>query len=442
MNMTENNVSVTEHSGNQVIRTLFCLSLIFVVSLPQLSFAFGEIRLNDRNNVLADSMTARLIKNGFENVAATWQDRHAVVTYENRIFRYEIKAVQEVIILLMPLVKQQRYLTLIPQNENIPLVAVTVPVDEYLAFIKQEISIEKFVSTVEVSIDTDSAVRKLAGKQKINRSFYKFDILVTPQLKAQFGQRSDPIEVQINIAPELSTFLWKGMRLSAQVIIPLQNELNKEEDLVRPGLITLSQTFRLPQTTFFSTTAGYFTEQRYGVDFNIRKYFQNGRWAIGANLGYTGFASYLKGVWSYTDLDMLTTSMSADYRLSRFDLILGATYGRFLNKDKGLRLDILRQFGEVDIGFFALKTDTDTNGGFNFSIPIFPAKYLPARRLRISPASTFRWEYRYKGLDINGRQYKTGNRIIDFMKKLDPEYIKNELVNLEGWRSGETFNYN
>ncbi len=437
MNMTENNVSVTEHSGNQVIRTLFCLSLIFIVSLPQWSFAFGEIRLNDRNNVLADSMTARLIKNGFENVAVTWQDRHAVVTYENRIFRYEIKAVQEVIILLMPLVKQQRYLTLIPQNENIPLVAVTVPVDEYLAFRKQEVSIEKFVSTIDVSFEIDASWRKLQTTQTSNTSFYKFDILVTPQLKAQFGKRSDFIEAQINIAPELSTSLWKGMRLSAQLIIPLQNELTEEEDFVRPGLITLNQTFRLPQTTFLSTTIGYFTAQRYGVDFNVRKYFHNGRWSIGANLGYTGFASYLKGVWSYTNLDMLTTSISADYRLSRFDLILGATYGRFLNKDKGLRFDILRQFGEVDIGFFVLKTATGKNGGFNFSIPIFPSKYLPARFMRISPAKAFRLGYRYSGFDESGLQYNTGNRINDFMKRLNPDYIKNQFVKFGDWRDGQ-----
>ena len=89
-----------------------------------------------------------------------------------------------------------------------------------------------------------------------------------------------------------------------------------------------------------------------------------------------------------------------------------------------MRFDLLRRFGEVEIGFFALKTGRGRNGGFNFSIPIFPPRYLPTGRIRISPAQAFPWEYHYKGLPLGGIQYNTGNDLDAFMKRLNPDYIK------------------
>jgi len=87
----------------------------------------------------------------------------------------------------------------------------------------------------------------------------------------------------------------------------------------------------------------------------------------------------------------------------------------------------------VEIGFFALKTERGSNGGFNFSIPIFPPKYLPTGRIRISPAKAFPWEYRYRGLPKGGIQYKTGNNLDGFMKRLNTDYIKNQMAGFENW---------
>jgi len=236
------------------------------------------------------------------------------------------------------------------------------------------------------------------------------------------------VESQINLAPEINTSLWKGMSLSVQLIIPLQNELGKEGDNLRPGLLTINQTLRLPHNAFVSATMGYFTQHRYGTDLKIKKYFANSKWSLGVNLGYTGYTSYLKGVWHYSDISLLTRFFNAEYRFSQFDLSLSATCGKFLYGDKGWRFDILRQFSEVDIGFFLLKTETGSNAGFNFSIPIFPPRYLPTGRIRISPAKEFSWEYRYKGLPKDGIQYKTGYRIDEFMKRLNPGYNKKQIV--------------
>jgi len=405
-----------------------CLMFIF---LSTLGFTPDE-------NGLADTLKDNLIEKGFENVSVILEDRRVIVTYENRMYREEIRAVKEVMKLLMPQIKEKESITLIPQNRKIPLVAITIPADEYLSFLNGKAANEKFASAIDVSLDVDSTWGKIQNTQKTNSSSYKFDIVVHPQFKAAFGRASgiykQAVLSQINLAPEVNSTLWKGMSLSAQLIIPLHNEVDREGDYWRPGLLTINQTLRLPHNTFVSATMGYFTQHRYGTDLEIKKYLANGRWSIAADIGYTGSARCLKGICYYSNIDLLTGFFSVKYRFAPFDLSLSATYGKFLSRDKGWRFDILRQFGQVDIGFFVLKTETGHNGGFNFSIPIFPPKYLPTGRIRISPAKTFPWEYRYTAFSLGGIQYKTGNSLDEFMKKLNPDYMKNQIAETEDWR--------
>jgi hypothetical protein len=245
------------------------------------------------------------------------------------------------------------------------------------------------------------------------------------------GDYNDPLKTQINLAPELAVSLWPGMSLSAQLIIPLHNDLEEEGDYWRPGLLAFNQLLRFPQQTFASITLGYFTQQRYGAEVEVKKYLQNGKFSLGANVGYTGYASYFKGQWTYSSLDFWTAFVNADYRWRRFDLILRATYGQFLYQDTGWRWDMIRQFQEVDIGFYGIKTQTGTNLGFNFSIPIFPPKHFKGGTIRARTANYFPWEYRYWGFwrsGSSGYRYGTGNSLDDFMKRLNPGYVKNRLL--------------
>jgi hypothetical protein len=110
-----------------------------------------------------------------------------------------------------------------------------------------------------------------------------------------------------------------------------------------------------------------------------------------------------------------------------------ATYGKFLAEDKGWRLDILRQFREVDIGFYVLNTELGTNSGFNFSVPIFPPKYLPPGPIRVRTAKYFPWEYRHYRFSESGFRYKTGNNPDDFLKRLNPDYIENQVHRRSRW---------
>jgi len=194
---------------------IMLLSCLALTALPALGRPLGQ-------NGLADSLKYILVKNGFENVAVVLKDRHLIVTYENRRYRHEIRAAQEVMAILLPLVKERMKITLIPQNRKIPLVTITLSPDESPALANGNASRSNFLSTAEVSLDVDPVWKKVRALHKANSSSWKLDLVVQPQFKAQFGKRSDPVESQINLAPEMNASLWKGMSISAQWIIPLQ----------------------------------------------------------------------------------------------------------------------------------------------------------------------------------------------------------------------------
>jgi hypothetical protein len=102
-------------------------------------------------------------------------------------------------------------------------------------------------------------------------------------------------------------------------------------------------------------------------------------------------------------------------------------YGTFLYNDQGLRVDVYRQFGEVNIGFFGLLSAGTSNTGFNFKIPLTPKRYFKMKRVRLRPSNNFNWEYRFKGFIRSGVLFNTGNHLISRIPDFNPDFMKNNL---------------
>jgi Exopolysaccharide biosynthesis protein YbjH len=401
--------------------------LVFFISLFYLPLA----ALSRDENTLADRLAQELVKAGFENVAVLQEEKELIVTYENRRYRDELAAAKEVVAAIFSLATAELNVTLIPQNRKIPLVALRLTVNQGAQPANGNVA--AVGNDLAADFDFDAAWKKLQALPRANASTWKLDLVVHPQFNAKFATYNNPVATQLNLAPALNTSLWKGMSLLAQIIIPLQNELGKKGDYARPGLLVANQTLRLPQNILASASFGYFTANRYGLDMEAQKYFLNGKFSVGANWGYTGYASYFKGAWSYSPLAHQTMLLNSALRLPRVDLSLRATYGKFLYQDTAWRLELVRQFRETDFGFFVLRSEGELNTGFQFSVPIFPPKHLRAGRIRLRTANRFPWEYRYKGFPDSGVIYDTGNNLDDFIKRLNPDYVRNQVHYYHRW---------
>ena len=100
---------------------------------------------------------------------------------------------------------------------------------------------------------------------------FKIDVLVYPQLAFKNLVITQIYQVLFDLSPAIEVSLWKGMKLTAQLKIPVYNDgYGRFEDKVHPGHITISQRFRLPYNVFaLKVTVGCFSADQYGVDMNF-----------------------------------------------------------------------------------------------------------------------------------------------------------------------------
>jgi hypothetical protein len=404
------------------------LPALFIALIIPLLSVFGQTVTLGRSEEIARRIAAQ----GYENVKVTLRNDTVFIGLENRVWRWEPRAVAEIVKLVMPVTDSGAVVSLAMLNTGIPLTTVLISRKQYDNLLSGRTPAAGFADSV-VAFLSDRSYRKTLGNQHaLNPSFGKIDVVVIPQLKLQFGNFIHPLEIQFNVAPAIQVSFLKGMSLTAQVIFPVYNNLigDPEGNTIRPGLIVLSQVFRMPNNIFTTVSAGYFTRNRYGISGEADMFLFNGKMNIGATLGYTGQMQVLESKFMYSSMDVVTWFLDASWRFAKYDLTVRAGYGGFIGGDNGWRADVTRQFGEVSIGFFAMQTDGLVNGGFNFILPLPPRKYGTKNRIRIRPASYIPWEYRAKGLPSYGRTFSTGRGTGEFMFNMNPDYMRRQLGKL------------
>lgn len=386
----------------------------------------GFAQVSNKPNKISQDLVAQ----GFENVFVTSVDSTIVIGYENRRFRFEPRGLHDALKIIGTTLTEDAPLILIVHYQKLPMLYVQLNSGDFKRFSNGNLSIDDFSKSVSISLENpiDSVIRI----PFTNNSNFKADFVIVPQFRAQFGNFDRPVQANINIIPELNILLAKGLSFRSQLIIPVQNSFffDVEEQEIRPGLITLNQMIRLDDNVFFTATAGYFTLNRAGTNLEFKKYFGEGKFAIGASIGYTVYHTFVEKPTEYFEEESYFTGLlSAEYRYLPYDLTGRIQAGKFLYNDNTVRFDVFRQFGEVNIGFFAmLSQSSEINGGFHFSVPIPPGKFMKFRYLRIRQARKFGWEYRAKGFVENGSYYKTGNELFDIMLEYNPDFFKKRLI--------------
>jgi hypothetical protein len=374
-------------------------------------------------------ISAQIVAKGYENVTVNRRNDTLFIGLENRVWRFEPRAVAEILKVVMPAIDSNAVVAITLLHTGIPVTTVIVGRKRYESLVAGRLQATGFADSV-VAVLSDRAYRNSREYlHPVNPSFNKLDIVVIPQLKFQFGNFIHPLELQFNVAPAVQISFLKGMSFTAQVIFPIYNNIigDPEGNTIRPGVVLLSQTFRLPYQFFTTVNAGYFTRNRYGINGDVYKFLFNGKMAVHATIGYTGQMQVLEGKFAYTNLNAFTWFCDASWRFSKYDLTVRAGYGRFIDHDQGWRVDIGRQFGEVSIGFFAMQTGGVMNGGFNFIVPLPPRKYGTRNRIRIRPASYVPWEYRAKGLPSYGRTFSSGQGTEQLIQDMNPDFIRTQL---------------
>ena len=261
------------------------------------------------------------------------------------------------------------------------------------------------------------------------RRNYKWDFWIQPNFTANFGNFLRPVESNTSVSLQTQFQIIPGLTLNTGILFPIVSQIDQRPKIIRPAATYLNY-FYSSGNNYFSTSLGFFNSDQYGLNVQYRKADLSKQWSYGLEGSVTGFYFYNRSGLAYDDIDQLMLLGDVAYRLKRLDLTMKLTAGQFLWSDRGARVDIIRQFNNVEIGLYATKTGNGSTLGFNFAIPIPPGKILQGKNTRLRTTEEFRWEYTYsRGYKI-GERYRIGYQLDQKLRQYHQYYLDRQFQQL------------
>ena len=319
-----------------------------------------------------------LVKMGFENVGCTDNEKERVYVVQNSAYRLQGVGIGEAVDVIqrigLPEAKPCRIIVL---DNNVPQISLF-----YTPLRNDSLSVKPDRGDWNVSYDLGDSWKQVKKIKKENRSLFKVDMVVYPELMFRNYILSKMYEVVVNISPAIEVSLWNGMKLTGQVIFPIVNDYGERYEQIRPGFVTLSQSFRLPCRTFLTGVVGFYNNSRWGVDVRAKHVFKDERFWLDARLGYTGRGYFDNWAFYHGTKWTLTGSLAASAYWPKYNAQFTLKGERYLMEEYGVRADMVRHFRYASIGFYAMKilgksdaANKGFNGGFLFQIALPPYRY-------------------------------------------------------------------
>ncbi len=318
----------------------------------------------------ANSIKNQLIQQGFENVGVMEND--SVRTFVIQPTQYNVvpDGVKEAIRLIdANTTTRSKKTNLIILENNVPQLSVS-----------QQPGNGAWTASNELGI----SLSELNQIKKENRSYGKIDLVFYPEFYFRNIRLSVMYEVLLNLNPTIEVSLWKGMKFTGQLVLPIINEYGYLYEKVRPGIVTLSQSFRLPYRTNLTLTAGFFSDFRHGFSAYAEHYLPRNAWGqfwLDARLDWTKYGRFDGWVYKHADGSMVTGQLGVNYYWKRHNTQLSLRGHRFLQGEYGVRFQAIRHFRIVSIGLYATKIQKmpkyghhGYDAGFMFALNFPPRK--------------------------------------------------------------------
>ena len=333
-----------------------------------------------------ETTTELLVNQGFENVRYAENEKECIYTVENNVYKAQGVGIAKALDII-----QKHGLT---DDKRCKVIITNLDVPE-LSLTYEPIDVADTTTTKknwETSYNIGDSWNLVKKEKKKNSSRFKVDILVYPQLSYKNLIITQIYQVLFTLNPAIEVSLWQGMKLTAQIVVPIYNDgYGSWNDQKRMGFLTLSQKFRLPYNIKGKAVVGIFNMDRYGLDLNLFRPFDfDSRFSLEGRLGYTSIGYWDNFKFLYTKKDFITTwTLGANYYWPRYNTEFSLKWEKYLLEEKGVKFEMTRNFRYASISFYAQKTSVaKSNGGFRFQI-LLPAykqkrhKYIP--RINTSP---------------------------------------------------------
>lgn len=264
-----------------------------------------------------------------------------------------------------------------------------------------------------------------------NQKHYKLDIQLEPYYNSRFGDVEDPFRTQFGIGPRIEwTSKW-GIYGVFQWLLPIQNDFDVEVGFGhRPGETGIGFTKVFNQKVYFNSFAGIFTNRRYGISSELILMSSGGKFYYGGGLYYSGPYIYTDNTFIRERVRYLSGYGFLAYRVISQDLTLRLIFERFLNEDYGGRLEVVRQFGNTDIGFYAQKSDFGENGGIFITLSLWPRKFYNNSWFQFRPPHSLRIQYDLITATQSGQTLRNQTDFFYEILRFNPRFIEEQMKTL------------
>ena len=249
-------------------------------------------------------------------------------------------------------------------------------------------------SAWDATYDLGDSWDKVKKEYRMNSSLFKVDVVVYPELYLKNLIITQIYQVLFNLSPAIEVSFWNGMKLTAQMVFPIYNDgYGPWAGKIHPGMVTLSQSFRLPYRTFARASIGLFNADRYGVDLAVTHHLKDERFSLEGRIGCTGTGSWQKFEYHYGTHQRVTWSLGGSFYWPKYNTQVSLKAEQYLLGEIGGRIDLIRHFRYCSIGFYAMKAQGALkNGGFRFQVALPPYKYK-RKNVRVLPSDNWGMSY-------------------------------------------------
>jgi len=354
------------------------LSFKKVISLLIVSIGFAVLTqsVSAQDNVVISA----LAEMGFEELRCAEDSSQIVYTIENNTYRLHSRGVMEALTTIKEKggIDSSRTCVVILTDLGVPKVAMTLEHGKDM----EELNLQDWAVS---NTGYDEAWKLVRNVTRTKKSFGDVDINVYPQLYLKNLVINKIYQCLLEISPAVEVTLWKGAKLTGQVIFPVVNDgYEGEYKNIRPGFITLQQAFRLPFNSWGDVRIGVFDSRTYGAEFNLSVPIDGRHWTANGKFAYVG-CGYFQNFSSFYYNGEYTPcwSVGPDYYWSRYNVQCKLRVEQYLGKEIGIRAEAFRHFKYCAVGLYFEKAFTSSiagNGGFRVYVTLPPYKYKRYRK--------------------------------------------------------------
>jgi hypothetical protein len=359
--------------------------------LPDPKWEANEKKLNEYKDISDTEFTAKLSNEiaaeKFKKVTSEIADNKIWVEFDNSRYNSDLKAAGRAISTVDE-VAPQNYETIYAtvKQKDVPIKTFKVTRKEFDAFENEKVSSTYIKDAVVISNNYEKLYKEFKEdtentfkSEKLNIDGFNYSLGMSAN--SVLNRKEDPFAIKLGLKLDLDYDFSNGFFSSGSISHPFYNsikDLPSDDDVtsnlsVNTQLLdyskydstqlnnfTLGYMTKFPYESFARVEMGYLDTAFTGIDLELYKPLFDDRFGIGLQyqVAYKRYINNMLKIYDDTKYDATFLNLYA-LLSPKYDIHMGLKIGEFMAGDRGVKVDLSRNYKEFSMGLFATFTNSD-----------------------------------------------------------------------------------